>query len=603
MLLNRGFKKTRSPHGASCSCPACLGLQCLDRPRYFSGQLLTEADLNSEQEYMLAKNRLHNRYLHGSGIVCGLQVTCSKTKGAVTIQSGYAIDPCGNDIIVCNAQDFNVIQRIQERAKERKKQPCDPIAPPQHEHCQDLERHYCLTIAYHERETRLSPTLRQGSATNASQGKGSTCGCQSNGKKNGCGCNNSTSSASSQSTNSVYQAMNTASMPSSGSSSVPVSCQQTRILEECQFDIIEVPPNYCADAREVLEDTLLEKVIECVTSLYGFLDKKLPRSAYETLLPLAFMEKIEEATSLDELYRSCCYLRQTVHELYKCDPLKTHCQTLDVLHEVCCEPPPGCDSSSEEVAREARTTYVEQSCATLYNLLALLIQYVLDCICQALLPPCPENDDCLILACLTVRKDEIIDICNFCHRRYAGSFPALYYWLSLVPVIPLLAYAVERICCYDWLSLEFAQRQGEQKEAAFCGHLVNGLTSLLNSLDSSGSLREAIFANKFAMPRNYAAKFQQLISKLSSPVKIAELLHVGGFNLTTIVDKPLAEATAALQEAGVTLVVHEVASTDKMPLLRQLTASPFVQAGDHIVLYNVNDKVMGYTAGTPPPTL
>src|SRR6266852_1305673 len=109
MRLDTGTMKT---HDASCSCPVCAGLECLERSRYFSGQLLTEAELNSEQAYILAKNRLHNRYLHGSGIVCGLQVSCSACAGAVTIESGYAIDPCGNDIIVCNTQDFNVIQRI-----------------------------------------------------------------------------------------------------------------------------------------------------------------------------------------------------------------------------------------------------------------------------------------------------------------------------------------------------------------------------------------------------------------------------------------------------------------------------------------------------------
>jgi hypothetical protein len=96
----------------TCCCSVCTGLECLDRTRFFSGQLLTESDLNNEQSYMLAKNRLHNRYLQGWGVVCGLQVTCSACDQWVTINPGYAIDPCGNDIIVCTAQSFNVIQAI-----------------------------------------------------------------------------------------------------------------------------------------------------------------------------------------------------------------------------------------------------------------------------------------------------------------------------------------------------------------------------------------------------------------------------------------------------------------------------------------------------------
>ncbi len=62
----------QEPSGPNCSC--CTGLECLERPRYFAGMLLTETELGSEQEYVRAKNRLHNRYLHGWGVVCGLQV-------------------------------------------------------------------------------------------------------------------------------------------------------------------------------------------------------------------------------------------------------------------------------------------------------------------------------------------------------------------------------------------------------------------------------------------------------------------------------------------------------------------------------------------------
>ena len=56
--------------------PVCGGLECLCRPRFFPGQLLTEDDLNRLEQYVIAKNKLHNRYFHGSGVVCGLEVVC-----------------------------------------------------------------------------------------------------------------------------------------------------------------------------------------------------------------------------------------------------------------------------------------------------------------------------------------------------------------------------------------------------------------------------------------------------------------------------------------------------------------------------------------------
>src|SRR5664279_3328079 len=65
---------TQSTSKPGCCCSACAGLECLDRTRFFAGQLLSEADLNNEQSYWLAKSRLHNRYLVGWGVACGLQV-------------------------------------------------------------------------------------------------------------------------------------------------------------------------------------------------------------------------------------------------------------------------------------------------------------------------------------------------------------------------------------------------------------------------------------------------------------------------------------------------------------------------------------------------
>src|SRR5712672_3146475 len=88
----RNASATNTPANPCC-CPACTGLQCLDRTRFFAGQLLTEADLNNDQSYWLAKSRLHNRYLHGWGVACGLQVVCGPCDGWVTIKTGYAIDP------------------------------------------------------------------------------------------------------------------------------------------------------------------------------------------------------------------------------------------------------------------------------------------------------------------------------------------------------------------------------------------------------------------------------------------------------------------------------------------------------------------------------
>src|SRR6266498_3112792 len=108
--------------GCACGCTACAGLQCLERPRYFAGQLLTEAELTGEQAYVIAKNRLHNRYLHGTGVVCGLEIVCHECRGWVTVHQGYAIDNCGNDIIVCKDESFDLLERI-KRCRDKQRTP------------------------------------------------------------------------------------------------------------------------------------------------------------------------------------------------------------------------------------------------------------------------------------------------------------------------------------------------------------------------------------------------------------------------------------------------------------------------------------------------
>ena len=70
-------------------CPACGGLECLCRPRFFAGQLLTEADLNRLDHYIVAKNKLHNRYVHGWGVACGMEVLCRACGAQVVVRAGY----------------------------------------------------------------------------------------------------------------------------------------------------------------------------------------------------------------------------------------------------------------------------------------------------------------------------------------------------------------------------------------------------------------------------------------------------------------------------------------------------------------------------------
>ena len=69
-----------------------------DRLRFFNGRLLTVADFELEQNYFRGKQKLHNRSLHGFGIVSGLNVTIDS--GRVVVSAGLALDCEGNELLI-----------------------------------------------------------------------------------------------------------------------------------------------------------------------------------------------------------------------------------------------------------------------------------------------------------------------------------------------------------------------------------------------------------------------------------------------------------------------------------------------------------------------
>jgi len=83
-------------------------LECVCRPRFFAGQVLNADDLNRLDAYIRAKHRLHNRQLHGWGVVNGLEVMCNPCGDGVAVGCGYALGPCGDDIVVCDAVTVDV---------------------------------------------------------------------------------------------------------------------------------------------------------------------------------------------------------------------------------------------------------------------------------------------------------------------------------------------------------------------------------------------------------------------------------------------------------------------------------------------------------------
>jgi Family of unknown function (DUF6519) len=89
------------------------------------------------------------------------------------------------------------------------------------------------------------------------------------------------------------------------------------------------------------------------------------------------------------------------------------------------------------------------------DLAAAIFQSVKDCFCEQLLIKCDTctANDVVILACLEMRNGRVRQICNWTGRKYVKTFRGVEYWLSLIPILPVLRWALERFCCADFTTI------------------------------------------------------------------------------------------------------------------------------------------------------
>ncbi len=423
------------PAAQVCCCPACQGLQCLDRTRFFAGQLLTEGDLNNEQSYWLAKSRLHNRYLHGWGVVCGMQVVCSECDGWVTVKTGYAVDPCGNDIIVCTDTPFNVVQAIQDccKAIQQPAPNCSPLRYTPSPVCKDVVQKWCIAIQYQEQPSRLVTPLV------AASSQPSTCGC-------GCGSSNS-KNGKNGSANGCCSGSSTQTQTATATSTTtpPATCEPTRVVEGFQLCI--VPPPETEERQAPEPGSFLYQLEQCAQGL---------------ILLLLQAPDLSNVTDPQAAYTATCNYLAAVNKYFAQNSAVTHCKILDDLAAITV-PSPG------------PNTTVSVYVGIVAQIKLLLVYALLDCMCFALLPPCAPDpcDNRVILACVTVQDGKIVDICHFTGRKQLVTLHSLHYWLGPLGLDNLLN-SLDRIlqsfCCgeiKDLGAFSFASGQAAYQQESF----------------------------------------------------------------------------------------------------------------------------------------
>ena len=417
-------------------CPECGGLECLCRPRFFAGQLLTEEDLNRLDRYVVEKNKMHNRYLHGSGVVCGLEVVCHPCPDRVTVRTGYALSPCGEDIVVCQDAVVNVCELIQKCRPSSHAQDCDSFRNNSEENCQDLGETWVLAICYDEKPSRGITALRGGSGASGC----SRCNC---GGSSACGCSCHGSANNAKSSNVGCQ---------STQRNPPPQCEPTLTCEGYSFIAYIAPPrNPAFDVKPKGE--WRRRYDKCEAAL------------------TAILSAIEKGADNQQAYTWFHEFKSTLQDFFRDYP--THdCSYLENLNGIDLLPPP----------QNAQTDAMWKTNAFLPSvgkITAVAAEYWVHCLCSTLLPPCPQpvECNCIPLATVKVRRSDcrILEVCNWGPRRHVVTFPHLEYWLSPLGSQETLSAAIAKLCCTPF------PKKGIKALEVTPDDLINNIPSMLGA--------------------------------------------------------------------------------------------------------------------------
>ncbi|MGK7865369.1 hypothetical protein [Falsiroseomonas sp. E2-1-a4] len=483
MAWRRPAARTKPGYGPdpSCQpCPACGGLECLCRPRFFAGQLLTEQDLNRLDHYITGKHKLHNRHLFGPGVVCGLEVRCDPCDDRVSITPGYALSPCGEDIVVCHADSLDVCDLI-ARCREQDGPDCRPYAPGR-DACDDVVEEWILAIRYAETGSKPVTPLTGTAGCHCGAGgcKGKACACGG-----GCGCKSSGAKPF------RAEAFNT-DQPRLRRGAPP-SCEPTVICETYRYDVFRKPEpkrHGQGDDRqgvivaglaaffEGLEGEMAERIACCLRDL----ETAMPR-------PPGGFNTVTDANKQD-WFRWVCAVRQALASYFGRIG-GTDCEAIEKLGSI---PIP-----NPALPLPAFQAALGQA---VLGLLVIAVEAMLHCICSNALPPCPAADDPRVpLAVVKIRKRDchIISVCNWTpERRHVVTFPTLGYWLGWVPLRRIIRQFMEALCCSSFNLPDFVRPQGIAPVPGSTG--TPPPTAMLAAFAAAGATQPAPAAEPLAQP-------------------------------------------------------------------------------------------------------
>jgi hypothetical protein len=398
------------PPGPACQpCPDCGGLECLCRPRFFAGQLLTEQDLNRLDQYIIAKNRLHNRYLVGHGVVCGLEVQCSPCANTVSVSAGYAIDPCGSDIIVCSPDTVDICKLI-NACTPTNQVDCGPYKDASY--CRDVAQEWILAIRYEEAPSRGVTPLTGAAQCSCGSSGSRFCSCGAGATKT-CGCGSMLPAGSCCGQTMTNAAPVSTNRPRRGA---PPACEPTVTCETYRYEVFPAPQQ---TTDPLFGGNMAARLTCCIETVFA----DFP--ALPTILDPG------------QLSAFCCNTRQWLIR-YLMGHGGTDCEAIAKLRTVNCPGP-----NDPNFWAEIGTAFTDEG--------IILFEILLGCFCSVALPPCPPPGDPRVpLASVRIRASDctILSVCDWTLlRKHVVTTRTLGYWFGWLPFEPIIRNFMQQACC------------------------------------------------------------------------------------------------------------------------------------------------------------
>lgn len=496
--------------GSTCGCGSCGAsgpstMASYTRPRFFAGQLLTEDDLTLLEQYVVDKNRLHNRHFLGDGVVCGLGVFCDPCDPrSITVQAGHALDCCGNDIVVDCPATLDIVAMVDDLRRSLGSAYCgDPCAEGAVGQQDGATRTYYLTVRYAETLTEpIAPYATDQSCDGPCEpsriieghrfelscdrpaaydpdslvkailrcvGDGPELGNQFGRAFESMRIGTALSRADQAVASEQRYAFGTdevaqfrESMNSLQAADLdPASADDAyRVLEtvrrarqyltlattagQAQLDATDLTTDELAAARNLVDSRLAQVSQSAILAFTTDLDRPGAAAVLRPERQIADPHEAELVANMTKsglVYDAAAYQASTNQLSILRDWLLVRLERSTTMTS--------CLLRDEVAAIRLGTTADSRLWASAYSDAALklfqaLWRYLIDCICTAFLPPCPSCDDeRVLLACIQVRDCEVVDICNQV-RRTVLTGTALRYWFDPMGVMRAL---LEYLCC------------------------------------------------------------------------------------------------------------------------------------------------------------